>query len=385
MKKILQVLIGHNTFTGVASYLYQQYLHIDRSRIHYDFFCCKGNSLALVMDDPVFAESRFFSANAVLPKIRSTDYFKIMRELDRVLSADSYDAVVVNTSIVAVVAACLHVVRKHPGVRFIAHAHNSGLVLMGNAFRRRIAPLVKVFDSWGRVFIRKHAFALFGCSEEAVRKTFGGSAVRRNNCMVIHNAIDLPKFRFDPAVARRARHEVGTGESTFVLGNVGKLHKGKNQMFLLDMFAAVHAQRPDSQLWLVGDGPDRETLGARTRELSLDGNVKFIGQKTDVYRWMQAMDAFAFTSLSKGLGIVAIEAQAAGLPTLVSDGVPNDVLLTPLAEKIPLALGPQVWADKMLARCSAFPSRPDVFPALRQAGYDIGMETGKIMEFYENM
>ena len=102
MKKILQVFSGHSTFSGVASYLYQQYLHVDRARVRYDFFGCKENSMALVMDDPVFAESKFFFANARTRKTGSTNYFRIMRELDRILSEDDYAAVVVNTSIVAI-------------------------------------------------------------------------------------------------------------------------------------------------------------------------------------------------------------------------------------------------------------------------------------------
>ena len=384
-KKILQVFSGHNTFSGVASYLYQQYLHADRSRIRYDFFACKENSMALVMDDPVFAESRFFFANARTRKTRSTNYFRIMRELDRVLAGDEYAAVVVNTSIVAIVAACLHVVRKHPGVRLIAHAHNAGLVLPAKAFRRRIAPLVNVADAWCRAYIRKHAFALFGCSEDAIRVSFGAPAVRQKNSMVVHDAIELDKFLFDPAVARQVRQEAGAGASTFVLGNVGKLEKRKNQVFLLDMFAAIHRTRPDSQLWLVGDGPDRPMLEARLRELQLSEAVRFLGQRTDVHRWMQGMDAFAFCTLSEGLGIVAIEAQAAGLPTLVGEGVPGDVLLSPLAKKVPLSAGPVRWAEEMLALCEAFPTRPDVSAALRAAGYDIGEETRKVMEFYDRL
>ena len=385
MKKILQVFSGNTTFSGVASYLYQQYLHADRSRIRYDFFACKENSMALVMEDPVFAESRFFFANARARKTRSTNYFKIMRELDRVLSADTYSAVVVNTSIVAIVAACLHVVRKHRGIRLIAHAHNAGLVLPAKAMRRHIAPLVNLADNWCRAYIRKHAFALFGCSEDAIRVSFGPDAVGRKNSMVIHDAIELSKFRFDPDVARQTRLEASTRESTFVLGNVGKLQKRKNQTFLMDLFASLHAQRPDSELWLVGDGPDQTMLEAKARDLALSDSVRFLGQKTDVHRWMQAMDAFAFTTLSEGLGIVAIEAQAAGLPTIVSDGVPDDVLLSPLAKKLPLSKGPQAWADEMLALHAAHPSKPDVSAALRNAGYDIDEETRKVMDFYENM
>ena len=100
---------------------------------------------------------------------------------------------------------------------------------------------------------------------------------------------------------------------------------------------------------------------------------------------MQGMDCFVFTSLSEGLGIVAIEAQAAGLPTSVSDGVPDDVLLSDLAQKIPLSLDEKEWASLVLKQMDSFQTRKDAYVQLRDAGFDIMTETTRVMEFYRTL
>ena len=107
MKRILHVLSGNKTFSGVASYLYQQYLKMDHSKILYDFLFCKENSMELVMNEPVFAESTFYVLNARTKGTRSTNYIALMRELEKILCVNQYDIVVVNTSVLAIIAACL--------------------------------------------------------------------------------------------------------------------------------------------------------------------------------------------------------------------------------------------------------------------------------------
>ena len=90
---VLQVLIGGKTFTGVASYLYQQYTHIDRSRVHYDFLFCRENAMELVMHDEVFSDSQFISLNAIR-KNSSVDYHMFIKGLRSAIAAKQYDYIV---------------------------------------------------------------------------------------------------------------------------------------------------------------------------------------------------------------------------------------------------------------------------------------------------
>ena len=94
------------------------------------------------------------------------------------------------------------------------------------------------------------------------------------------------------------------------------------------------------------------------------------------------MIAFIFPSVSEGLGIIAIEAQAAGLPTVISDGVPDDTMITPQADKVPLSASPEKWAEAVLEQIHAFPDRYANAEAFSRSGYDISDEAKKITELY---
>ena len=137
-------------------------------------------------------------------------------------------------------------------------------------------------------------------------------------------------------------------------------------------------------LWIVGDGTERERLEELTRELSIDDKVRFWGARTDVNLIMQGMDAFVFTSKSEGFGIVAIEAQAAGLCTTVSSGVPDDVLITELSQKISLDESAEVWADKIISQNKRAGKRKDMSAEVAGMGYDIVRETANMADFYCN-
>lgn len=379
---VLQIVIGGNSFSGVASYLYQQYRFMDHRKVHYDFLFCKENSMALHMDDPVFADSKFFELKATVGKSKSNDYGKIGRGLERVLRENHYDVVVVNTTVVAVNAVCMNIVRRHRNVRFIAHAHNASVIIKHGSVRSQLMPLFAIMDSHYRKKIKRHAAYLFACSEEAGKSTFGEDAVVQRNFRIVRDAIDLESFRFSPKMRSKVRREMGTDDDVKVFGNVGRLCRGKNQRFVIDVFDEIHRRRPKTELWLIGDGEDAKKLKEHADSFSLGSAVRFLGQKGDVQNWLQGMDAFIFPSLSEGLGIVAIEAQAAGLPITISDGVPDDVMLTELIQKVPLSLTAETWARKVLDQVDNSEGRMSVRDTLKDSGYDVRREAKAMEDFY---
>lgn len=382
MKKILHVLSGNKTFSGVASYLYQQYKYINQEKVHYDFFFCKENSMELVMNDPVFTISKFTVANARTQKLKSTNYFKFMRELNKVLSETHYDAIVVNTSIVAIIFSCLIVLRKFPQTVLIPHAHNANIILEKKALRNKLFPLFHIVDNILRWIIRSRSFALFACSARAGARTFGEKCLKLDKFKIIHDAIDLDYFEPNMETAKTVREETKTQMDTFVLGNIGRLARIKNQGFLIEVFSYIHLTIPNSQLWLIGKGTTLIELKEMTKRYGIEECVLFFGEKSDAYRYYQAMDVFAFPSLSEGLGIVAIEAQAAGVPTIVSGGVPKEVLITEISEQLSLDEGADVWAKHIIALYKKHPAHLDYSSALIKAGYEIKSEAKRVEEYY---
>ena len=202
---------------------------------------------------------------------------------------------------------------------------------------------------------------------------FGGSPYQ-----VIPNAIEVPKYRYDPQLARQVRQELGLGDS-LVVGHVGNANPAKNHPFLLEIFAALRQKRPDARMLLVGGGTER--FRAKARSLGVEDAVLFAGVRTDVPRMLQAMDVFAFPSLYEGLPVALLEAQAAGLPCVVSDQVPTECVVTgPLVATLLLHSTPVQWADAILEK-QGIP-RADHSAELCAAGYDIGTAAKELEEFY---
>ena len=150
---------------------------------------------------------------------------------------------------------------------------------------------------------------------------------------------------------------------------------------MIRVFARVHERQPNSQLWLIGDGSERKAIESLVSELKLEDAVWLCGQRNDVNVLMQGMDCFVFSTLSEGLGIVAIEAQASGLPTVVSDGVPKDVLLTEKAIMLELGKGCEYWADEIL-KLSVKTDRLTSQQCIIEAGFDIHNEAKKLTDFF---
>ena len=255
-------------------------------------------------------------------------------------------------------------------------------MLADSATRNKIKPIVTITEGVFRTLIRKKADALFACSEEAGVITFGKTINETGKFKVIRNAIDLDVFHYDVGVYKKICEETGIDSNTFVIGNVGKLAKKKNQAFLIKVFRIIHMQIKNSQLWLIGAGTDESKLRLLTKELGIEDVVKFLGEKKDVYRFLHGMSAFVFPTLSEGFGIAAVEAQAIGLPTVVSNGVPRDILITPLAKMLSLSDNEEKWAKEILELYKEYPDHPDYSEAIRSAGYDINYETEIVTDYY---
>ena len=120
---------------------------------------------------------------------------------------------------------------------------------------------------------------------------------------------------------------------------------------------------------------------AKAQELGIAEHVRFLGVRSDVADLMQTMDVFVFPSLYEGLPVTMVEAQASGLPCIISDKVPSECILTEgLVNIMPLSASPEAWAEKILAM-RAIP-RTDHREEIAAHGFDITTEAVKLQEFY---
>ena len=165
------------------------------------------------------------------------------------------------------------------------------------------------------------------------------------------------------------RNEIGVGKA-FIIGHVGSFNRWKNHNFLISVFKKINDIRPDAILLLVGKGKLQNQVACQIEKNELTGKVFMLGSRSDVYRLLQAMDVFVFPSHFEGFGNAVTEAQAAGLPSVVSDTVPHEVGVTELVEFVPLDKGAEAWANIIIEKFNNT-ERRNTAEEIIKAGYDI--------------
>lgn len=229
-------------------------------------------------------------------------------------------------------------VARRENVPCLVHSHNSKN--MGNS----INYLLHILH---RTRIAGYANKLCACSDLGASFMFPSQIVDKKAYQVIPNAIDAKTFMFSAEARSSVRKKLNC-EDAYLLGNVGRLHPQKNQEFLLRLLKQMRSVRPNVRLLLVGDGPLKEELREEAEKLGVHDLVFFEGAVADTSSYYSAMDCFVFPSLYEGFGIAALEAQASGLPCVLSDSVPLDVKISDCVYHMSTD-SVDSWAQKCLA------------------------------------
>ena len=199
--------------------------------------------------------------------------------------------------------------------KIIVHSHANQDIFKANFIH-------KLMITVNKILINKYADYCLACSEEAGKSLFKG------DFEVLFNGIDFNKFKNpDPVIVDKIKKELNIDSKNIVLGCVGSFSKNKNQIFLIELLAKLMKTNSNYKLVLVGKGKEEENLRRRVKELNLEKNVVFAGVRKEIAEFMSMFDIFLFPSIHEGLGIVGIEAQASGLPCIVSNSIPKSIVI----------------------------------------------------------
>lgn len=246
----------------------------------------------------------------------------------------------------------------------IAHSHSSKQDI-------NLKYPIKLFY---KQFIDRYATDLFACGEDAGKWMFSC-----DRFTVLNNAIDAKKYAFNSNKRFDIRKSLGIQPDEILVGHVGRFSAVKNHFFLINVFAELN-RRGRYRLLLVGDGELRATMEEKVERLELSDKVIFAGVRDDVADLMQAMDIIVFPSHYEGLPLTLIEAQAAGLPCLISDQVPAECIKTSLIQQLPLIDGAEKWAEATIK--AARIERKNTYQEISDAGFDIVRNAKWLEEFY---
>lgn len=345
---------------GIETMLMNFYRHVDRQQVQFDFLCNKPapgdyDEEIKSLGGRIFVSPGFMSYRSYVAYM--TDLFREHPEYR-----------IIHTHNGSLMLYALQSAKKNNIPVRIAHAHATAVpVGLKNELKKLMRPLIKyaATDYWG-------------CSDAAGKFYF--SEKRWNNAhQLIHNAIDIENFTFNESSRATLRKQYGL-DGKLVLGHVGRLAPQKNQKKILEIFAVIHAQNPDTHLVIIGTGELEEKLKQQSIDLGISDAVTFAGVLSNVNEWYSAFDVFVMTSLYEGLPVVAVEAQASDLPCILTDTITPEVKATEDVHFLGLNDTPEKWADTIL-RLDRKP-RTGRAAQLQNAGYDINLEAKRMQDLY---
>lgn len=316
--RVLQVL-GWLDLGGAETFIMEIYRKTNRDEIQFDFV--KHTFKKCFFEDEI---TELGGKIYTCPRYELINHFAYCNWWNNFfIKHPEYN--VIHGHVRSTAAIYLKIAKKH-GLTTIAHSHST-------SNGKGVASIVKYLI---QLPIRHTADYLFSCSDKAGKWLFGEKAMRQAKYHLIPNCINLERFTFDLNQRKNMRMELGICDDEFVIGHVGRFAVAKNHRFLVELFSEYLKRNPQSRLLMIGDGELYESIKKQCEKNGIAQKVIMTGSCANTEKYYQAMDIFVAPSLWEGFLIVAIEAQANGLPCLLTNTITRDVGLTDLVTYLPL-------------------------------------------------
>lgn len=362
--RILHVL-GNTNLGGAESRTMDLYRHMDRERVQFDFL------VHTKQEGHFDKEIKELGGHIYrVPRFRIYNYFSYVKAM-KAFFLEHSDFRAVQGHMTSTAAIYLPIAKKAGVPITIAHARSAGVDKGVKGLATR----------WMRRSLPDKTDYMFTCSRLAGISVFGAKAVEEGKTIFMPNAIDCKKFDYRPDMRDKIRAQLGLSQR-YVIGHVGRFHYAKNHEYLLKIFAELCRRgKKEYALLLLGEGEKMEEMKRLAGELQIKDQVIFAGNKSNVYDYYQAMDYFVYPSRYEGLPGTVLEAQASGLPCLMSDRICEEVAVTELVHTMGIEEAPKRWAD-YIEKTEDY-TRTSHVEAVSEAGFDAGEQAEMMMRFYE--
>lgn len=352
-------IIGGMYPGGMENFIMNLYRNIDRNEIQFDFIIHQKKE-----NDYTEEIERLGGRVYLLPRLTRKPVSNL-RKIYRLVKKEHYPIVVRHTANALVAPQLL--AAKWAGAVTVCHSHSE------------TDPQIRL-HRLGQIVLRRAADFRFACSPKAGEWMFG-----KQSFEVVHNAIDIPRFAYQKEKADKIRQEFHL-EGKHIYGNVANFAECKNHTYLLKIYRRIIDRDPDAMCFCLGEGDLRPKIEEEIRELHLEDRVILTGIRSDVEDFMSCMNVLIFPSVFEGLPLTLIEAQAAGLPALISDTITREVIVSEgLVEQLSIEADPDVWAERAVQLAGALQDRHCPYESIAAAGYDITKLAGWYQEFAWNI
>lgn len=370
MIKVLHFVSTPAIWSGVMSVIMNYYRHIDRSRVQFDFLCFSRCS------SEESYEREIEELGGKVYFVHKPGYsVKTWKQIALFFNEHSGEYTWFHNHEVYLSIFLFPLVHYFGIKNIIAHCHAtkySDKKLA--ALRNRVLCVPLKFMRYKR----------FACSKAAGAFLFGEQAVQNGYVHILYNAIEPVLFQYNKATRSKIRKALGICDTTFIIGHVGRFVPQKNHVFILKVFQAFCLRYPDTKLLLVGDGPLMNSIMNLGKELGIHEKIIYAGYQKNAADYYQAMDVFIMPSLYEGLPCACIEAQAGGLPCVISDRISNEVCINSNISRLSLEKTDiKKWSYEIQKyRDEQRPSREICAQAVKSQGYAIEDASYKLENYY---
>lgn len=358
--KVLVIVTAHFGYDGISNVAKNYYLYQNHDNVQMDLM-----TINQIPEDLKKEIEHNGNKNFVLSQ-RNKNPLAYMIALSKIIKKNRYDIVHVhgnsNTMFVELWAAMIGGCKTR-----IAHSHNTKCD--HPVINKILRLLFKMAYTDG-----------FACGVEAGEWLFA-----KGEATVIPNGVDLKRYTMDETIRAKYKRELGL-EGKVVIGHVGRFSYQKNHKKLLSIFAAIQKLNPNVALLMWGEGELMDECKEQARQI--DGDIRFMGTSNQIEKCLHSVDIIVFPSVYEGLPLFLVEAQAMGLPCLLSDTVSPMTKITDSVSYEKFDADDETWAKHALAMLNeqnAVENSKVAHEKIREAGYDIRVNAEKLLEKYENL
>ena len=367
MIRIVHVTESLKQRYGVTSVIMSYYRAINKERVQFDFLVNEAEPQIIDEIQNLGGCVYFF------PTLGLTNICSVRNDLRSFFEKHHAEYTAVHSAFTQLEFLIFSEAKRVGILHRISHSHATTYTVGG---------WVKTLRNWLMHTIGKpYVTDYFSCGDEAGLFLFGPQKIRSPYYYKMRNAIRLDRFPYDVSIRDIIRKQY-SWENDYIIGCVGSLSSRKNQIYLVNLLVYIIKRIPNAKLAFVGDGPARNELEKTISKLSISNRCCLLGTSDRVPELLCAFDCFALPSFMEGLPISVVEAQATGLPCILSDNITKEVAITNLCSYC--AIGDdKSWVDAFVSAMSI--ERRDHHDEVREKGYDIMIEAQRLADKYEAM
>ncbi len=362
--RVLHIVDNLSVRSGVSSIIMNIYRNIDRSMVNFDFLVMRYSENSYEEEIEELGGKITYVSNPLSIK----SIFKSMKENKTFFRENSEKYTTVHLHSPTTVIFNLRYAKRYNIKNRIIHSHST--MHARNLLKNMINHLLCMN-------IKRYANLYWACSYQAAEFLYGHRYVKNNYVEIVNNAVNCYKFKYNEEVRNDYRDTMGL-EGKYVIGHVASFNEIKNHKFLIEVFSKVCNVNEDFILVLVGSGPSFEDVVKLVKSKKIEEKVIFLGFRKDISSLLQSFDVFVLPSIKEGLPVVAVEAQASGLPCYLSSSITKEVNIGGV-EYIDLEI--EKWVAALMKKklnCK----REGVYKNIVNSKFNIIEEAKRVQELY---